>query len=117
MGSIEISQDVICAIAGLAATTCYGLVGMASRTLQDGIAELLGKENLSKGIEVEIKDNSIKLKLFIIVEYGIRITEVARNVFEKVKFAVEKATGMTVEDVGIIVQGVRVGASGKETIK
>lgn len=117
LGNVEISNEVICAIAGYAATSCYGLVGMASRTLQDGIAELLGKDSLSKGIELDLEDNAIKLRLFIIVEYGINITEVAKNVCDTVKFKVEESTGMKVESVNIIVQGVHVAPAGKELTK
>lgn len=114
LGNVNISNEVIASIAGMAATQCYGLVGMSSRRFQDGIAGLLGKDNLSKGVEVVVENGTIKLRLFIVVEYGIRIVEVARTIMETVKFFVEDSTGMKVSQIDITVQGVRVGTAGKE---
>lgn len=114
LGQITISDDVIAAISGMAAHESYGLVGMASRTFTDGIAELLGLENISKGVEVKVDGEIVRINLFVIVEYGTRVTEVAKNVIEKVKYVVEAMTGLTVAEVKITVQGVRVGNGGKE---
>ncbi|HQJ24458.1 MAG TPA: Asp23/Gls24 family envelope stress response protein [Bacillota bacterium] len=114
LGQITISDDVIAAIAGMAAHESYGLVGMASRTFTDGIAELLGLENISKGVEVKIDGEHVRINLFVIVEYGTRVTEVAKNVIDKVKYVVEAMTGLNVAEVKITVQGVRVGNGGKE---
>ena len=114
LGNVNISNEVIASIAGMAATQCYGLVGMSSRRFQDGIAGLLGKDNLSKGVEVVVENGTIKLRLFIVVEYGIRIVEVARTIMETVKFFVEDSTEMKVSQIDITVQGVRVGTDGKE---
>lgn len=109
MGAVNISQEVLASIAGNAATECYGLVGMASRTLQDGIAELLGRDAVSKGVEVKVDGEQVVIELYIIVEYGVRISEVARNIQERVKYSVENLTGLRVNGVNINVQGVRVG--------
>ena len=87
---------------------------MASRTFTDGIAELLGLENISKGVEVKIDGEHVRINLFVIVEYGTRVTEVAKNVIDKVKYVVEAMTGLNVAEVKITVQGVRVGNGGKE---
>ena len=114
LGQITISDDVIAAIADMAAHESYGLVGMASRTFTDGIAELLGLENISKGVEVKIDGEHVRINLFVIVEYGTRVTEVAKNVIDKVKYVVEAMTGLNVAEVKITVQGVRVGNGGKE---
>jgi len=114
LGQITISDDVIAAISGMAAHESYGLVGMASRTLTDGIADLLGIENISKAVEVKIDGDQVKINLFVIVEYGTRVTEVAKNVIDKVKYVVEAMTGLSVSEVKITVQGVRVGNGGKE---
>ena len=114
LGNVNISNEVIASIAGMAATQCYGLVGMSSRRFQDGIAGLLGKDNLSKGVEVVVENGTIKLRLFIVVEYGIRIVEVARTIMETVKFFVEDSTEMKVSQIDITVQGVRVVTAGKE---
>lgn len=107
-GKVDVSSEVISTIAGAAALNCYGLVGMASRSqLKDGITELLGRENLSKGIETRAENGSIQLDMYIIVGYGTKISEVAHNVQSKVKYALEKMTGLAVSEVNIIVQGVR----------
>lgn len=110
-GKISISREVIAVVAGLAAMECYGLVGMASQKLQDGLAELLGRENLSKGVSVKIDENEVNIDLFIIVEYGINITMVANNVIDKVQYTVEKMTGIKPSKININVQGVRTGAT------
>ena len=114
LGQITIADDVIAATAGMAATECYGLVGMASRTITDGIAELLGRDNIARGVEVDVEGDDVKINLYIIVEYGTRITEVANNVMDKVKYVLETTTGLRVSEVNVNVNGVRVGAGGKE---
>ncbi len=111
LGKISISKEVIAIIAGLAAVECYGLVGMASQTLQDGLAELVGRENLSKGVSVKSDGDEVIIDLFIIVEYGVNITEVANNVLGKVDYTIEKMTGVKPAKININVQGVRIGAT------
>lgn len=108
MNQVNISEEVIATIAGAAAVECYGLVGMAGRKLKDGIGQLLGKEDLTKGVEVVFDDGQVSIDLFIIVSYGVNIAEVAKNVVDKVKYHVEKQTGLSVKSVNINVQGVRV---------
>ncbi|MEW6725299.1 MAG: Asp23/Gls24 family envelope stress response protein [Bacillota bacterium] len=108
-GRISISDEVIATVAGVAATECYGIVGMASRKLKDGIAELLRRENLSRGVEVNVEGDEVGVSLYIIVGYGTRISEVAKNVTEQVKYSVESMTGLRVSRVNILVQGVKVG--------
>ncbi|MFW6238428.1 MAG: Asp23/Gls24 family envelope stress response protein [Halanaerobiales bacterium] len=114
LGRISIAQEVIEKVAGLAAMECYGLVGMSPRNVQDGIAELLGWENLTRGVLVEIQEDVVKLELNIVVEYGTNIHEVANNIIDKVKYTLEDKVGIEVENVRIIVQGVRVGNAGKQ---
>lgn len=111
-GKISISGEVIEKIAGLAAMECYGLVGMSGRNVQDGIAELLGWENLTRGVLADIKGNRVNVELNIIVEYGTNIHEVANNIIERVKYTLENKLGIKVEHVKIKVQGVRVGNAG-----
>lgn len=108
-GKIEIADQVIAMIAGSAALDCYGLVGMASRSqLKDGIAELLGRENLSRGVEVRREGDALHLDLYVVVSYGVRISEVAHNIQSKVKYVLEEVVGLKVDHVNIFVQGVRV---------
>jgi len=111
-GKITIAQEVIAKIAGLAAMECYGLVGMSSRNMQDGIADLLGWDNLTKGVLVDIKDDQVSLELNIIVEYGTNIQEVANNVVERVRYILQEKIGINVDKININVQGVRVGNVG-----
>lgn len=111
-GKVTIAKEVISKIAGLAAMECYGLVGMSSRNVQDGIADLLGWDNLSKGVDVEINDDKVKLELNIIVEYGTNIHEVAQNIIDRVNYTLEEKIGIKVEKIDVNVQGVRVGNAG-----
>lgn len=111
-GKITIAKEVIAKIAGLAAMECYGLVGMASSKVQDGIAHLLGWENLSKGVIVEVEDDNVSLELNIIVEYGTNIHQVAHNIIERVNYTLEDKVGIKVTEIEVNVQGVRVGNAG-----
>lgn len=108
LGTINISPNTIATVAGIATMQCFGVVGMASRNLQDGISELLtGKDNLTKGIEVVIDEDEVRVDLYIIVEYGVRIQEVARNVIENVRYAIENQLGLDSLKINVIVQSVR----------
>jgi len=108
LGKIDISEEVIATIAGAAAVECYGLVGMASRKSADKFAELVGRENLARGVVVSIDENLVVIDLYIIVGYGVKISEVAANVMERVRYTTENLTGLTVAQVNVNVQGVRV---------
>ncbi|MEX0974979.1 MAG: Asp23/Gls24 family envelope stress response protein [Bacillota bacterium] len=113
LGRLVLSEEAIATIAGAAATECYGVVGMAGRKMTDGISELLGKENLSRGVSVSIEGEDVYVDLVIVVGYGVRISEVARMVVDKVRYTLENATGLKVRKVTVNVQGVRVqGSSG-----
>ena len=85
-GNINISMDAVAALAGGVVTECYGVVGMASqKILKDGIAELLKKENYTKGIVVRNTDEGLELDMYIIVSHGVKISEVVREVQQRVK--------------------------------
>ncbi|HMM21267.1 MAG TPA: Asp23/Gls24 family envelope stress response protein [Selenomonadales bacterium] len=105
VGSIRIADEVVGIVAGLAATEVAGVAGM-SGGLVGGIAEMLGKRNLSKGVKVEVGEREAAVDLFIIVEYGVRIPDVALRVQENVKRGIESMTGLDVVEVNIHVQGV-----------
>jgi uncharacterized alkaline shock family protein YloU len=108
-GKVHISNDVVSMLAGSAALECYGLVGMASRKqLKDGIAELLGRENLSRGVEIRQENDSVHIDLYIIVSYGTKISEVAHNVQTKIKYVLDQVVGLHVGSVNIFVQGVHI---------
>jgi uncharacterized alkaline shock family protein YloU len=108
LGSIEISDSAIAAIAGSTATECYGVVGMASLSAADGIADLLKRENMGKGVRVLVYSGVLTIELGTIMEYGVSIATVASNVIDNVKFNVEKLTGMQVDKVNVTIKGIRV---------
>lgn len=106
MGIVKISDEVVGVIAGLAATEIKGIIGM-SASLVGGITQILtGKKNLSKGVKVEMGENSAIIDLYVVVEYGVKIQEVAAQVQANVKKAVESMTGLTVSAINIHVQNV-----------
>ena len=105
IGSIRISDEVIASIAGIATMDVQGVVGMSSGLI-GGMAEMMGKKNPAKGVKVQVGAREVAVDLYIIVEYGLRIPDVALQVQEKVKDAVETATGMTVIEINVHVQGV-----------
>ncbi len=108
-GNIIVTDEVISIIAGSAALDCYGLVGMSSRKqLKDGIAELLGRENLSRGVEVRRENENLHIDLYIIASYGTKISEIAHNIQIKVKYVLEEIVDIQVDTINIFVQGVRV---------
>lgn len=103
---IQISNDVVAVIAGVAVSEVPGVAGMAG-SFAGGISEVFsGKKNLAKGIKVEVLDTEAKIDVNIIVEYGSRIPEVAFEIQNRVKKAVENMTGLKVEEVNVHVQGV-----------
>ncbi|WP_018132907.1 Asp23/Gls24 family envelope stress response protein [Effusibacillus pohliae] len=109
LGKVAIEESVIATIAGFAALDCYGLVGMASqKKVKDSISELLGRDNPGRGVEVHVQDDRVIVDLHIIVSYGTKISVVAHNVMEKVKYTLENTLGVEVDQINVIVQGVRV---------
>ena len=109
LGVINVSREVVAVIAGGAAIDCYGIVGMASqKQLKDGIHELLGKENFTRGVVIREEEKEIHIDMYIIVSYGTKISEIAHNVQTKVKYQLEQMLGLTVDSVNIFIQGVKV---------
>ena len=104
-GSVHIAHDVVEVIAGIAATEVAGVAGM-SGGIVGGITELLGRKNLAKGVKVDIGDGNATVDLYLVVEFGSRIPDVANEVQQRVKQAVESMTGLAVRAVNIHVQGV-----------
>lgn len=105
LGSIRIADEVVKVIAGLASIEIKGVAGM-SGGLVGGIAEMLGRKNLSKGIKVQVGEKEAAVDLFVIMEYGIRIPDVAAEIQSSVKSAIERMTGLSVVEVNVNVQGV-----------
>ncbi len=107
-GKIEVSPRAISHLASRAAQRSYGVVGLAARNARPGWAELLRREEVYKGVDVEIKEGQIVIDLYVVIEYGTRISEVARNIMSNAKFAVEAALGVPVVQVNVNVQDIRV---------
>ena len=108
IGTIYISEDVMLKVVGYAALECYGIVAMSSKRAKDGIVEWLGRENLSKGVQLKLVDDMVDVDLFIVVEYGISVTAVCTAIKEVVKYKLESMTGVKVRNVNITVEGIRV---------
>ena len=109
LGEINLSLDVVASITGGAATECYGVVGMSSqKIMKDGFYALLGRENYSKGIVVKDGDTGIILNVYIIVGYGVKISEVVYEVQKKVKYVLENTLDVDIESVNVFVQSIRV---------
>ncbi len=104
-GTVRISDDVVSIISGLAATEIEGVAGM-SGGIAGGIAELLGRKNQSKGVKVAMGENEVNIDLYVVMEYGVKIPDVAWDIQERVKKAVETMTGLNVVEINIHVQGV-----------
>ena len=106
-GSVNVSTSVYTDIAGNAATNCFGVKGMAMRSMTDGLVHLLRKEAMGKGVHVTYNDDgSISIQLHIIVENGINIAAVCRSIMSEVKYKVNKHTGVPVKRVDICVDSV-----------
>lgn len=112
-GKVTFADEVVAIIAGLAATEVKGVAAM-SGSVAGGIAEKLGRKNLTKGVKVEVGEKEAAIDLYIIVDYGVRIPEVAWNIQENVKKAVETMTGLSVVEVNVHVQGVNFDRDVKE---
>lgn len=108
-GEIIIENEVIAQYAGNAALGCFGIVGMATISMKDGIAKLLKGDSITKGVNVRINDNNeLAIDFHIIVAYGVSISTVCENLTSTVKYQVESMTSMKVKAINIYVEGVRV---------
>ena len=108
LGDITIKKDVIATIAAVSAMECYGLVGMTYKSAKSGLAKILKGEHLSKGVEVEATEQGIRINLCVIVQFGTKLSVVAENIIEKVKYSVEMQTGLNVLEVNLNIEGVKV---------
>lgn len=108
LGEVTINTDVIATYAGSVAVECFGIVGMAAVNMKDGLVKLLKRDSLKHGINVVLNDNKISLDFHVIVAYGVSIRAVSDNLIANVKYKVEAFTGIEVENINIMVEGVRV---------
>ncbi|HHH82876.1 MAG TPA: Asp23/Gls24 family envelope stress response protein [Chloroflexi bacterium] len=109
-GKITISPKAIATIAAQAALQSYGVVGMASKNIVDGIANVLARDP-RHGVDVRTVGDEIVIDIYVIVEYGTRISSVATSVANAVRYRVERSIGMPVSAINVHVQGLRVSNS------
>jgi uncharacterized alkaline shock family protein YloU len=106
-GRIEISPQAIATLAGEAVLRCYGVVGMANKNLIDGIADLLQPDRWVRGVDVRVRDGAVVVDLYVIIQYGTRISEVAHGVMHGVQYSLEQVLGVPIAEVNVHVQGLR----------
>ena len=105
-GTITFANEVISTIVGIAACDIEGVAGM-SGGFKDGIVDLLGKKNLSKGVKITLNDNTVVADLDIVVDYGVKVPDVCAKIQESVTSTVEVMTGLTVKAVNITIEGIK----------
>ena len=108
-GSVTVGANVYTDIAGTAASNCFGVKGMAARSVSDGLYHLLRKESMGKGVRVEIfDDGSISIDLHIIVDHGVNLNAVANSIISEVRYVVTKCTGTRVRAVNVFTDSMSV---------
>ena len=113
LGQIDISSSAIITITSQAVNQCYGVVGMASKNVVDGIARLLTRDG-ARGIDVHMEDDQIAIDVYVIIEYGVRIKAVAESIQHTVKYHVESVLGLPVREVNVFIQGLRMSPGGND---
>ena len=109
-GSVNVSTSVYTDIAGTAATNCFGVKGMAARSVKDGVYHLLRKESMSKGVSVQLhEDDSITIDLHIIVDNGVNLNTVGESIISRVRYEVSKYTGTEVRAVNVFIDSMMIG--------
>ena len=103
-GNVNVSTSVYTEIVGTAASNCFGVKGMAARSVTDGVYHLLRKESMSKGVRVEFhEDDSISVDLHIIVDNGVNLTAVGNSIISEVRYKVNKYTGTQVRTINVFI--------------
>lgn len=108
LGEITINSSVIAKMAGAAAASCSGVVGMAARNKKDGFVSLLNMENMSKGISIEETEDGVDLEIHVIMEYGVNVRTNCKNIINNVRCALENSTGLRINNITVRVEGIRV---------
>ena len=109
-GTVAVSTSVYTDIAGTAASNCFGVRGMAARSVTDGVYHLLRKESMSKGVRVEFhEDETISIDLHIMVDHGVNLTAVANSIISEVRYVVTKCTGTQVRAVNVYIDSMSIG--------
>ena len=109
-GSVNVSTSVYTDIAGTVASNCFGVKGMAARSVKDGVYHLLRKESMSKGVNVQLhQDDSISIDLHIIVDNGVNLNTVGESIISRVRYEVSKYTGTEVRAVNVFIDSMMIG--------
>ena len=109
-GSVNVSTSVYTDIAGTVASNCFGVKGMAARSVKDGVYHLLRKESMSKGVNVQLhEDDSITIDLHIIVDNGVNLNTVGESIISRVRYEVSKYTGTEVRAVNVFIDSMMIG--------
>lgn len=106
-GKIEVTSRAIASVAGRAVSECYGVVGVAARRPRLTAVEILRPEQYWRGVDVRFADGTLSLDVYVVLEYGLRISEIAHNIMANVKFAVERTLEIPVARVNVNVQALR----------
>ena len=109
-GDVAVSTNVFVQIAGTAASNCFGVKGMAARSVKDGVYHLLRKESMSKGVNVTLnEDESISIDLHIMVDNGVNLTAVGASIISEVRYVVNKCTGTEVQAINVYIDSMMIG--------
>ena len=109
-GSVNVSTSVYTEIVGTAASNCFGVKGMAARSVKDGVYHLLRKESVDKGVNVEFHDDgSISVDLHIVVDNGVNLNAVGASIISEVRYVVTKCTGTQVRAVNVYIDSMMIG--------
>ena len=109
-GNVNVSTNVYTDIAGTAASNCFGVKGMAARSVKDGVYHLLRKESMSKGVSVQFhEDDTISIDLHIMVDNGVNLSAVGASIISEVRYVVTKCTGTEVRAVNVYIDSMMIG--------
>lgn len=106
IGAVYISNNVIAEIAGAVTSDCYGVMGMASYNMKDGLTSLI-KSDITRGVNVVVQENGIVVDIRIIVRYGVNINAICKSIVNRVRYALESGVGIKVNKINVRVQGVK----------
>lgn len=107
-GAIHIANDVLADLAGYSALESYGVVGMASPTLAEGVAQLLPRQKLRKGVKIMSSEAGVEVDLYVVIEHGTNLTEVSHNLANRVRYVLSDTADVPVARVDVHVMGVKV---------
>ena len=109
-GSVNVSTSVYTDIAGTVASNCFGVKGMAARSVKDGVYHLLRRESMSKGVSVQLhEDDTISIDLHIIVDNGVNLNTIGESIISRVRYEVSKYTGTEVRAVNVFIDSMMIG--------